>query len=224
MQSRTRLGTRTDSAWKATQITKILTRNSLRPRRIADIGCGAGGVLSSLLQQLPPPEPIGVGFDISAYAIAKAQLLQRSNLTFVCGDLLTSDEASFDLVTCIDVFEHIEDYMSFLRRLRCKAEFFVFHIPLDMNVNSLLSKWHVKQRRDVGHLHYFDYMTALCSLEEAGYQVLDRFYTSIFYRNARGRMLRAFRHVVKAVGSEDLSVQLLGGASLMVLARTDASG
>jgi SAM-dependent methyltransferase len=185
------------SAWKASKIVKILTRNSIRPCRIADVGCGAGGVLSSLLQQLPPPEPIGLGFDISPYAITKARLLQRTNLTFTCADFLTSGEHRFDLVICIDVFEHVEDYMDFLRRLRARSEFFVFHIPLDMNVKSLLSKWHVQQRRDVGHLHYFDYMTAICSLEETGYQVLDRFYTSIYYRDVRSRLLHAVRWIVR---------------------------
>lgn len=41
----------------------------------------------------------------------------------------------------IDVFEHIEDYMDFLRSINSRAKYFVFHIPLDMYIQGLISVW-----------------------------------------------------------------------------------
>src|SRR5690606_39364807 len=55
----------------------------------------------------------------------------------VCSSDLIPD-GGFDLVLCIDVFEHIEDYLGFLRILRDKGTYKLFHIPLDMTVLSVL--------------------------------------------------------------------------------------
>ncbi len=37
-----------DSSWKAAQIVKLISSNSLHPTNIAEIGCGAGGILGEL--------------------------------------------------------------------------------------------------------------------------------------------------------------------------------
>ena len=37
-----------DSLWKAQQISRIIDNNHLHPKKIAEIGCGAGQILVSL--------------------------------------------------------------------------------------------------------------------------------------------------------------------------------
>ena len=50
-----------DAPWKASEIYKILDDNHLTPRRIVDIGCGAGGVLASLVEFLSAAAPASSG-------------------------------------------------------------------------------------------------------------------------------------------------------------------
>ena len=80
----------------------------------------------------------------------------------------------------------------------------------------------VDLRRDVGHLHYFVRDTALATLRECGFEVLDAFYTAgaldLPSRHWRARLLRLPRRALRAI-DEDLCARLLGGFSLMVLAR-----
>jgi SAM-dependent methyltransferase len=57
-----------DSQWKANQILKIIKRNSLTPSSIADIGCGAGGVLDQIHAALWTPRGVFMGYELSPYA------------------------------------------------------------------------------------------------------------------------------------------------------------
>jgi methylase of polypeptide subunit release factors len=76
-----------DALWKALQIHRILVENNLKPHRIVDIGCGAGGVLASVVNSFPPPRPLGVGFDISPDAINMARRNREApGCSFRCGD------------------------------------------------------------------------------------------------------------------------------------------
>ena len=40
-----------DSSWKARQVMKMLNRNSLNPKTVAEAGCGAGEILISSIHQ-----------------------------------------------------------------------------------------------------------------------------------------------------------------------------
>jgi hypothetical protein len=55
----------------------------------------------------------------STYAICAPK--STETIKFHLGDLL-EQELAFDVVLAIDVFEHIEDYFSFLRSLKSKAQ------------------------------------------------------------------------------------------------------
>src|SRR5690606_2619873 len=104
---------------------------------------------------------------------------ETDRLHFVHGSPVgLKPESPFDLVLCLDVFEHVEDYIGFIRGLRGLGGRFVFHIPLDMNAQMVLRGEPIRRVRDVvGHLHYFNKDTALATLEEAGMKVERWFYT-----------------------------------------------
>ena len=42
-----------DSSWKALHILRLIQKNSLEPRAICEIGCGAGEILKQLQSYLP---------------------------------------------------------------------------------------------------------------------------------------------------------------------------
>jgi hypothetical protein len=79
----------------------------------------------------------------------------------------------------------------------------------------------LKRRFLHDHLHFFSKETALQALYDAGYEVLDWFYTAraIQMGDTLGqRFLRIPRKLCFALHNE-LTVRILGGYSLLVLAR-----
>ena len=71
------------------------------------------------------------------------------------------------------------------------------------------------------HIHYFTKETALRSLSDTGYQVLDYFYTprSIEFASEPGEKALTLPRKLCFAIHRDFAVRLLGGFSLLVLAR-----
>lgn len=209
-----------DSSWKAGHVLRLIQKNSLQPRTVCEIGCGAGEILNQLQSQLPADTEF-FGYDISPQAVELCRQRENERLHFHCEDLITADTPSFDLLLCIDVFEHVQDYIGFLRDLRRKAHYKIFHIPLDMSAQWVLrGRPILREREQAGHLHYFMKDTALGALRDAGYEVLDWTYTPGAIDNPRSikaRLARWPRRLMMSV-SRDFTVRLLGGYSLLVLA------
>ena len=161
-----------DSPWKAEQILKIINRNSLQPTSIAEIGCGAGEILYNLSSSLSTVS--FYGYEISPQAFSLTETRKKNNIRFYLDNLIDKSEVYFDVVLCIDVFEHVEDYLGFLKQLKLKGKNHIFHIPLDISISSVLrSQPILNGRKTVGHLHYFTKETALATLEDAGYEIID---------------------------------------------------
>ena len=167
-----------DSPWKAKQIAKILKKNNIVPSRICEIGCGAGHILNCLANEYGE-DVVFSGYDISPQAFDICRKKEKPNLHFFLKDLLDEEAIEFDVVMAIDVFEHVENYFGFLRKLNKKGTYKIFHIPLDLSVQSVLRGTPIlKVRQSIGHIHYFTKETALATLKDTGYEVLDYFYTS----------------------------------------------
>jgi len=210
-----------DSPWKAQQILKMVSKRGLQPASVCEIGCGAGEILNQLQPHFSK-ETRFYGYEISPQAFALCKQKENERLQFFCQDLLTIETNSFDLLLCIDVFEHVEDFMGFLRKLRQKAIYKLFHIPLDMSVQNVLRCTPiVRVRTKSGHLHYFSRETALLALQDTGYEILDWLYTPSSLD--RGKTLKAkFAKLPRKIFSlinADLTVRILGGYSLLVLTK-----
>ena len=102
-------------------------------------------------------------------------------------------------------------------------DYIVIHFPLDLSVLSVLREsplLHV--RRKVGHIHYFTKGLALELLDECGFEVIDYHYTgaaiSSPQRGFKSRLFGQFRRLIYFL-NKDIGVRLLGGETLMVLAR-----
>ena len=119
------------SSWKASKIIKIIEDNKLLPNTVCEVGCGAGEILNTLADEYPKVGFVGYEISSQAYDICKSK--KKENLTFKLSDLLEQQQ-SFDIVMAIDVFEHIEDYFTFLRKLKGKGDYKIFHIPIELSV------------------------------------------------------------------------------------------
>ena len=209
-----------DAPWKASQIVKMLRRNHLQPRRIADIGCGVGRISHELSRELEGFDAID-GFDIAAEAVRIANEKYAGNgIAFHCGNLLEA-ERHYDLTLCMDVFEHVEDYMGFLRKLSAKSDYFIFHVPLEMNVSGILRERYLHSRKQLGHLHYFSKSSALATLRDTGYEIVDHFYTlgAMELESAHRGLVTSLTNALRRLMPDDLCSRTLGGMSLLVLCK-----
>ena len=121
------------------------------------------------------------------------------------------------------MIEHVEDYISFIKSLKTFGTLKIFHIPLDLSAQSLLRAWPISElRRNVGHIHYFFKQSALETLEDCGYEIVDHCYTAsrleLPNQAFTSRLMRLPRRLMFAVNA-DFAVRLLGGYSLLVLAK-----
>lgn len=210
-----------DSPWKAIQIRRIIEKNCLTPNRICEIGCGAGEILNQLSKQYGEHIEF-YGYEISPQAFEHCSKKSKPNLTFRHSDLLSDDTAYFDIVMAVDVFEHVEDYYGWLRKLKEKAEYKIFHIPLDFSVQTVLRPYKIlNARRLVGHIHYFTKETALETLRDTGYEIIDHFYTGgsiALPKGWRPKLMAIPRNLAFSLDS-DWAARVLGGYSLLVLSK-----
>lgn len=214
-----------DSPWKADRVHEILETHRIPSATIAEIGCGAGGVLAHLRSLLPDAEMYG--FDIAPALVPFWQQHAHKRITFELGDFMAINERRYQVVLLLDLLEHLSNPFEFLTGIRSAGDHFVCHFPLDLSAFSVLREkplLDVKQR--VGHLHFFTKGLALALMAECGYTVLDWAYTGATFtvprRTWKTRVASAMRRIAY-VASKDLGVRLLGGETLIVLARPSAT-
>ena len=209
-----------DSPYKATLVRKLIEKNKLNPTSIADIGCG-GGLVAELIANAYPQAQV-VGYDISPDAALFWSKRQAENLSFKLENYASS-AAHYDLATCLDVFEHVDDYFGFLRSIRPHSQYVIFNIPLDMCVMKLVTPGIRRARNLSGHLHYFNIYSARETLRDSGYEIVDSFVSSPLFstlpRNVFQWILMLPRMALTVV-NKPLAATLLGGHSLVVLAKS----
>jgi cyclopropane fatty-acyl-phospholipid synthase-like methyltransferase len=208
-----------DAPWKARHIQSIITKNDLKFETICEVGCGTGDILLNLSEAFPKARLSG--YEISPHAYERAKKKETERVSFHLGDVLESGE-TFDIVVIADVIEHVEDYVKFIKDLKPVARYKIFHIPLDLSVQSVLRGWPIMNlRAGVGHLHYFFKDTALATLADCGYKVIDHRYTAsrleLPNQAFSSKLMRLPRKLLHSV-NPDFAVRLLGGYSLLVLA------
>jgi len=207
-----------DARWKAQQVQRILAANHVHPQRVCDLGCGTGGVLDEL-GVLDPAITELVGYEVAEEATRMAPRQRSERVQFCLGEPPAA--AHFDLALMMDVFEHVEDFYGLLRRHHRLADHFVFHIPLDISVANVLREDRFDRlRRAVGHIHYFTRESALASLSDAGYRIIDCFFTAPGIDRPESRLQRVVRPARWLLFriSPSMAARVLGGFSLCVLA------
>ena len=210
-----------ESPWKVRHILSMMKRHRLTPNTVCEIGCGAGEVLR-LLQERMSETCTFWGYDISPQALAMCQHKANERLHFKLTDVTQEPDVSFDLSLVLDVIEHLEDYFSFLRNVKSKSTYKLFHIPLEVSIQGVLrGRTFIRNRNVHGHLHHYTKETALRTLEDLGYEILDYSYspeyemdTTLFYTS----LMKLPRKLSFAL-QKDWAVRALGGFRLLVLAK-----
>ena len=210
-----------DSSWKADKLAEFLAEHNVNPGSIVEVGCGSGAVLAALRKYFPDTSLSG--FDIAPDAKRFWKDESLNGIHFELADYLVQDGPVPDLVLLIDVLELIGNPWEFLAHLRRRSKLIAIHFPLDLSALSVLRERPLLNVREkVGHLHYFTRGLALSLLEESGYEIVAAQYTGASLnapqRSLRTKIAGVVRWLLYLI-NHDLGARLLGGETLLVLAR-----
>ena len=217
-----------DSLYKYNNFIKILKKNNFtfkKVKKIIDIGCGVGEILKYLKKNKLFFRSDFIGYDVNKYAIKIAK--KNSSIKFFCKDYIKfpKNEKS-DLLICADVFEHIDNDVNFLKKLHNQSKYFLFNIPLDISLISLIRKNIFRQKfNDVGHIHFYSKYSILLKLEYCGYQIIDNIYAKNRLEHFSKKefsikkfLILPFQFLLDLI-NEDLACTIFGGYSLVVMAK-----
>jgi len=211
-----------DSQWKAKQIIQMIQKNSIEPLSICEIGCGAGEILNQLHSQMSD-KVIFTGYEISEQAFQLCQERKKHRLNFELKNLIDDGNDFFDIVLAIDVIEHVEDYFVFLRKLQKKGKYKIFHIPLEISVQTVLRSTPILTgRKKYGHINYFSKEIAFASLTDTNYEIIDWFYTASttdFPARSLKNFLGKYARKIMYKFCQNFTVRFWGGYSLLILAK-----
>jgi len=208
-----------DSPYKADFCIDIIKKNNIQFSTVVDIGCGAGLVSELFSKQYPNAKVTGYDFSVDA---SKKWKKRKTNSNFsLVNNNYDENSENVDCVLCLDVFEHVDDYFGFLRGLVNKSKYFIFNIPLDMSMMKILFGLRFA-KKEVGHIHYFNTYTAIETLKDTGYEIVDYKHSVAFIkvspRNIRQLLILPFRLLTLLFGVNFASL-VFGGISLVVLAK-----
>jgi SAM-dependent methyltransferase len=209
-----------DSPYKIGIVAEAIRRNRIQFSNCADIGCGAGKVIEGLAKKYPDAKFTGyeISPDVKSFWSKNEE---RKNLEYR-NENIFDGEYSTDLVISLDVFEHVEDYFTFLRNARKIGDHFIFNIPLDMCALKMFTSGIRRAREDVGHLHYFNTYTAKQALLDTGYEIIEAKISVAFLKIPPRNLLQALvlpLRISSLLFGKWFANAAFGGMSLLVTAR-----
>lgn len=209
-----------DAVFKVDKIVGLLQQHPISFDRVCEVGCGSGEILVQMHNRFPEVKQ-WIGYDISTDAISIAEQKANTKIKFALQDIrLLEKSVSFDLILIIDVIEHLENYFSFLESISDRSKYFVFHIPLDMSVWSLLREGIlIESKNRVGHIHNFTEGFIKSILQDYGFRILAQRYTEPVYKvnSFKQKIVNVIRSIIYRINPW-LCTKIMGGYSILVLA------
>ncbi len=196
--------------------------HKLNIRSYADVGCGGGGTGARIARELRK-EGHSLSSAICCDVFAGVESLVHEGVDCVREDFCKSSR-QVDLVTLMDVVEHVPHPVGFLRDVSERCRFVVLHLPLDNNwVNALFDRFRPRLSTP-GHILLLDAPSAISLMSFAGLSTMSYTYTH-GYDAPSGSLTgtqRIFRPIRSAIASISpwLGSRTVGGVSLMLLCVT----
>jgi hypothetical protein len=153
-------------------LTAIADSVDKKTLRIADVGTGTGASFHTYVADLKKARP-GLqiemfGFDIAENAMAAGRE-RFPEITFRTGDLNPAD-GPFDIVSYLDVLEHLENPMAALRRAATCAEWLLVRQPLLESFSTFRHNAYLPQMQGEGHIAFFSHRSFLALAMFCGWE------------------------------------------------------
>ena len=141
----------------------FLLLQGLSFQTVLDAGCGTGVLLQAIHEKYPSVKLTGSEYSEQGLRFARQRLPDSEFMTM---DLAKQSlDRKFDLITCIDVLEHIPDDRAALRNLFAMCgEYLVLSVPLGP-----LFK---EEAERLGHVHGYRRRGLERKIREAGFEIL----------------------------------------------------
>jgi SAM-dependent methyltransferase len=160
------LGART----KADHVVALLARAGVRPRRLVEIGCGAGSLLAELAGRGVAPELDGFDLSPAAIGIARDQGLLGVRFEVFDGARVPAEDRSYDVAVLSHVLEHVPDPAALLAEAARVAGWVVVEVPLEANRSAARPAKRAEAAR-IGHIQFFDRTAVRALCAAAGLEV-----------------------------------------------------
>jgi dolichyl-phosphate beta-glucosyltransferase len=152
---------------------------------ILDIGCGTGGNLQEFAK-------LGnsFGLDASMQAVEFCKKRGLKNVIECSAEKIAYRDNTFDVITCLDVLEHLPDPVEALREMKRVLK---DSGKIIITVPAFRILW--SQHDDaLGHLRRYERESLICDLTEAGFQIekMGFLYFLSFFAVAPIRLIRKF--------------------------------
>lgn len=165
--------------WHTRKLSAVISNISSPPKTILDVGCASGWFLSQLSKKFPAAKCSGI--DIYDDAI-KYGRKKYPKFSFYTADAhkLPFKAATFDLVVCTEVLEHVEDPMGVVLEIkRVLKENGQAIIELDSGSILFSTVWFIwgLTRGSVwnhAHLHSFNVKKLEKLLKKTGFEIEDK--------------------------------------------------
>ena len=130
---------------------------------VLDVGCGTGVLLQQIQEQYPRAQLTGSEYSAQGIEFARARL---PSARFCLMDLGRENLGrQFDLVTCIDVLEHVDDDRAALKNLLAMTrKYMLLSVPLGQ-------LFEIEARR-MGHVHGYSRAELEGKLHAAGFEIM----------------------------------------------------
>lgn len=210
------------SGVKARQVLSFLM--PMQVNSLLDVACGAGGITLEFKRILKPKEAVGI--DISTEMINAARRSDNNKeVTWICEDIYKyNPKMKFDLVTGIDIIEHVKDDLGLLRRMGELGKVVCIKVPMEDSFldNKIIRRlgirdpWRESEKK-YGHIHHYNEKQLIKLFKEAGFRILKSDYIPLPKRSKM--FYEIFRVFFLPIGwfSKRSMANFVGGFKIVLL-------
>lgn len=177
-------------------LSKILRYKS--SGRLLDVGCAMGYFVEMALHKGFD----AFGFDPSDYAITEAKKKMNGRVTLGSIQTVMYAYSSFDVISMFDVFEHLADPKSDLKKLRSLLTKNGIVVIATGDANSLMARILLRRwtfYNPPQHLFFYTRPTLSRLLQEEGFEPLH------WFRVGKWISMRYMLHLARTVGESDIA-------------------
>jgi len=174
----------------ASQVRSLFKNNNLQQLRVLDFGCSYGSFLKLLKEQINDVEIHGIEVNDEICKKASSNL---DGAPIYCLDLKKDDKRMvprnyFDMITLLDVIEHLDDPRDYLKVLAQCAKAKGYLLLSTPNVESLNAKLYGSRwilHSPPYHMYYFGPKSITILLQQSGWKIEYFFTERTIFHNER---------------------------------------
>ncbi len=216
------------SETKAKQILSFL--GDIQVNSLLDVACGAGKITAVLAHTLHSQKTVGI--DISKTMIKMAKKCNTTKtISWINIDIFNyRPKQQFDLITCIDILEHVSADLAFLRKVKTLGRQILIKVPLEDSFfdNKILRKLKIRDPWKesgikYGHIHHYNENQLIRLFSRAGLKRVKEGYIPLPKRSLL--FYEIFRVIFLPIGwfSQKAMTNFVGGFKIVLLEKDEAS-